>query len=39
MDADQHAVAVPGDVAPADTLTRFDPVADPAVLPEGLTPP
>jgi hypothetical protein len=36
MDADQHAVAVPDDVAPDDILTRFDPVADPAVLPDGL---
>jgi Protein of unknown function (DUF3500) len=36
MDAEQHAVAVPDDVAPDDILTRFDPVADPAVLPGGL---
>jgi Protein of unknown function (DUF3500) len=36
MDADQQAVAVPRDVAPDDILTRFDPVADPAVLPGGV---
>ncbi len=37
MDPDQRAVAVPGDVAPDDILTRFDPVADPSVLPSGIT--
>ena len=36
MDPERRAVAVPGDVAPRDILTRFDPVADPAVLPSGI---
>jgi hypothetical protein len=36
MDAHQLAVAAPGNVAPADILTRFDPVADPDVLPDGV---
>lgn len=36
LDPDRRAVAVPGDVAPRDILTRFDPVADPTVLPSGI---
>src|SRR5690606_16288049 len=36
LDADQRAVAVAGDVAPDDILTRVDPVADPDLLPAGL---
>jgi hypothetical protein len=36
LDADQRAVAVASPVAPADILTRDDPVADPSVLPQGI---
>lgn len=36
LDPERRAVAVPGDVAPDDIFTRFDPVADPAVLPDGI---
>jgi len=36
MDSDRRAVAMRGDVAPADILTRFDSVADPTVLPSGM---
>jgi hypothetical protein len=36
FDPDQRALGVSADVAPADILTRFDPVADPSVLPDGI---
>lgn len=36
LDPERRTVAVPGDIAPDDILTRFDPVADPAVLPGGI---
>lgn len=36
LDAAQRAVAVASPVAPADILTRDDPVADPSVLPQGI---
>jgi hypothetical protein len=36
LDADQRAFGISADVAPADILTRADPVADPTLLPEGI---
>jgi hypothetical protein len=36
FDRDQRALGVSADVAPADILTRADPVADPSVLPGGI---
>jgi hypothetical protein len=36
LDPDQRALGISSDVAPDDILTRADPVADPAVLPEGI---
>jgi hypothetical protein len=36
LDRDQLAVAVAGPVAPADILTRADPIADPTAIPQGL---
>ncbi|MFC7547856.1 DUF3500 domain-containing protein [Plantactinospora sp. GCM10030261] len=37
LDPDQRARAVAADLAPADILTGADPVADPSVLPSGLS--
>ena len=37
MDAEQRAVDVAGDDAPAEILTRLDPVAEPAALSDGRT--
>jgi Protein of unknown function (DUF3500) len=37
LEPDRRAAAVVDTVAPADILTRFDPVADPSVLPSGLS--
>ncbi|MFC7531727.1 DUF3500 domain-containing protein [Actinoplanes sp. GCM10030250] len=36
LDADQRTLGISAEVAPDDILTRYDPVADPAVLPEGI---
>jgi hypothetical protein len=36
LDPDQRALGISSDVAPADILTRADPVADPTLLPEGI---
>ncbi|MCW6006015.1 DUF3500 domain-containing protein [Micromonospora sp. CPCC 205371] len=36
FDPDQRTLGISSDVAPDDILTRFDPVADPALLPEGI---
>jgi hypothetical protein len=36
LDPDQRALGIGSDVAPADILTRADPVCDPSVLPEGI---
>lgn len=36
LDPDQRALGIVADVAPDDILTRYDPVADPALLPEGI---
>jgi hypothetical protein len=36
LDPDQRGLGISADVAPMDILTRDDPVADPAVLPEGI---
>ena len=36
LDPDQRALGIAADVAPADILTRHDPVADPSVLPQGI---
>lgn len=37
LDADQRAVAITPGLAPDDILTRRDPVADPGVIPAGLS--
>jgi hypothetical protein len=37
FDREQAAIAVSGPIAPGDILTRRDPVADPALIPVGLT--
>ena len=37
LDPDQRAIGICADVAPDDILTRYDPVADPARLPKGIT--
>ncbi|MEU4421759.1 DUF3500 domain-containing protein [Actinoplanes sp. NPDC024001] len=37
FDEDQRTLGVSADVAPDDILTRYDPVADPALLPEGIS--
>ena len=37
LDAKQRAAAVTSDVAPNDILTRHDPVADPTVVPQGVS--
>ncbi|WP_282438583.1 DUF3500 domain-containing protein [Actinoplanes sp. TBRC 11911] len=36
LDPDQRAAGISSDVAPADILTRADPVCDPSVLPTGI---
>jgi len=36
LDPDQRALGISSDVAPADILTRHDPVADPGLLPAGI---
>jgi len=36
LEPDRRAIAVVTDIAPADILTKADPVADPAALPRGL---
>jgi hypothetical protein len=36
LDPDQRALGISADAAPDDILTRADPVADPALLPEGI---
>lgn len=36
FDPDQRTLGISADVAPADILTRADPVADPMLLPEGI---
>src|SRR5690349_10736826 len=36
LDPDQRTLGISSDVAPDDILTRADPVADPALLPEGI---
>jgi len=36
LDPDQRALGISADVAPADILTRHDPVADPSLLPTGI---
>lgn len=36
LDPDQRSLGIAGDRAPDDILTRFDPVADPTVLPAGI---
>jgi len=36
LDPDQRRLGISADVAPDDILTRADPVADPALLPEGI---
>ena len=37
LDASQRAAAVTSEVAPHDILTRHDPVADPTVVPQGVS--
>jgi Protein of unknown function (DUF3500) len=37
LDPDQRTLGISADVAPDDILTRADPVADPALLPEGIS--
>ena len=37
LDSEQRALGISADVAPDDILTRYDPVADPARLPDGIT--
>jgi len=37
LDPDQRTLGISSDVAPDDILTRADPVADPALLPDGIS--
>ena len=37
LDPEQRALGICSDVAPDDILTRYDPVADPSRLPQGIT--
>jgi hypothetical protein len=36
LDPDQRRLGIGSDVAPDDILTRYDPVADPSLLPDGI---
>jgi hypothetical protein len=37
LDPDQRPLGISSDVAPDDILTRYDPVADPSLLPDGIS--